>query len=106
MGLLKIGIDVGSTTVKFVVLDDNNQILYSEYRRHYSDTKKTITDLFNEVLDKFKENTFTIVTTGSGAITGSGVGAYTTGASTTGSTASFTSSVGIGAVFSKGFAPP
>ena len=68
MSSLKIGIDVGSTTVKFVVMDKNNKILFSEYRRHYSDTKKTITDLFNEILDKFKKDKFTIVTTGSGAI--------------------------------------
>ncbi|MCR4581734.1 MAG: 2-hydroxyacyl-CoA dehydratase [Bacilli bacterium] len=68
MSLLKIGVDVGSTTVKLVVMDKKDKILYSEYRRHYSDTKKTITDLFNEVLDKFDGNSFSLVTTGSGAI--------------------------------------
>ena len=66
---LKIGVDVGSTTVKMVVMDKAKKIVYSEYRRHYSDTKKTITDLFNEVLTKFKNNKFSLVFTGSGAIT-------------------------------------
>jgi activator of 2-hydroxyglutaryl-CoA dehydratase len=47
--ILNIGIDVGSTTVKMVVMNNKNEILYSEYRRHFSDTKKTIKDLFNEV---------------------------------------------------------
>ena len=65
---LKIGVDVGSTTVKMVVMDKAKKIVYSEYRRHYSDTKKTITDLFNEVLTKFKNNKFSLVFTGSGAI--------------------------------------
>lgn len=66
--VLNIGIDVGSTTVKFVVMDKKNEILYSEYRRHYSDTKKTIKELFNEVLTKFSGYEYTLVTTGSGAI--------------------------------------
>ena len=66
--VLNIGIDVGSTTVKMVVMNNKKEILYSEYRRHFSDTKKTIKDLFNEVLEKFPNKKFTIVTTGSGAI--------------------------------------
>ncbi len=66
--VLHIGIDVGSTTVKMVVMDKDYQVLYSEYRRHFSDTKKTITDLFDEVLTKFNDNKFTITMTGSGAI--------------------------------------
>ncbi|MBQ6538989.1 MAG: 2-hydroxyglutaryl-CoA dehydratase, partial [Bacilli bacterium] len=66
--ILRIGIDVGSTTVKLVVMDKNNNVLYSDYRRHFSDTKKTINDLFEEVFDKFKRRKFTVVMTGSGAI--------------------------------------
>ena len=68
MSNLKIGVDVGSTTVKMVIMDNKNNILFSEYRRHYSDTKKTITELFNEVLDKYDGNKFSLVATGSGAI--------------------------------------
>ena len=59
--IVNIGIDVGSTTVKMVVMDRNENILYSDYRRHFSDTKKTIKDLFNEVLDKFKGYSFKIL---------------------------------------------
>ena len=66
--VLNIGVDVGSTTVKVVVLDKKLNILYSEYRRHFSDTKATIKALFNEVLDKFPNYNFTINMTGSGAI--------------------------------------
>ena len=45
-----MGIDVGSTTVKIVVLDDDKNIKYSEYRRHYSDIKTTVLSLFDEVI--------------------------------------------------------
>ena len=31
---MKLGIDVGSTTVKLVVLNDEDQIIYSRYERH------------------------------------------------------------------------
>lgn len=67
MKVLNIGIDVGSTTVKIVVMD-NTEILYSDYQRHFSDTKKTITNLINDVISKYKNNKFTITMTGSGAI--------------------------------------
>ena len=64
----RIGVDVGSTTVKIIVLDKKDTILYKDYRRHYSDTKKTIIDLLNEVLEKFPKGKFQISMTGSGAI--------------------------------------
>ena len=33
---MRIGLDVGSTTLKCVVLDNNDQIVYKDYRRHFS----------------------------------------------------------------------
>ena len=33
------GIDVGSTTVKLVVMDADHQMLFSRYERHYADVK-------------------------------------------------------------------
>ena len=42
---MRVGLDVGSTTVKCVVLDDNNKILYSTYERHYSQIKQKIADV-------------------------------------------------------------
>ncbi|MEG0618817.1 MAG: acyl-CoA dehydratase activase-related protein, partial [Bacilli bacterium] len=67
--LLKIGIDIGSTTVKVVVSNNNMDILYSDYKRHYSNTKKTTIDLLKEITNVFPKEEFYIVTTGSGAIT-------------------------------------
>lgn len=66
--ILRIGIDVGSTTVKMIVLDKKDNVLYKEYRRHFSDTKKTIKDLFLEVIEKFPKDKFSVTMTGSGAI--------------------------------------
>ena len=38
-GKYKVGIDVGSTTIKVLVIDENNNIKYSTYKRHFSDIK-------------------------------------------------------------------
>ena len=37
--ILHVGLDVGSTTVKIVVMDENKNIVYKNYQRHFSDTK-------------------------------------------------------------------
>ena len=63
-----MGIDVGSTTVKVVVIDDCKKILYSEYRRHYSDIKSTISYLFNDVKAELGDKSFSVVITGSGGL--------------------------------------
>ena len=36
MSLLHVGLDVGSTTVKLVVLNSSFQLLYGSYKRHFS----------------------------------------------------------------------
>ena len=38
----KMGLDVGSTTIKVVVMDENDNIIYKEYRRHLSNIKLTM----------------------------------------------------------------
>lgn len=68
MEVLNIGIDIGSTTVKCVIMDNNYNIVYDSYERHNSDTKKAIINLLNDINTKFPNNKFTIITTGSGAI--------------------------------------
>ena len=42
MGNIGIGIDVGSTTVKIVVLSESGEILYKNYVRHFSEVKATL----------------------------------------------------------------
>ncbi len=47
--MIKIGIDVGSTTLKCVVLDDENNILYTSYKRHYSRVSKLTAETLTEI---------------------------------------------------------
>ena len=66
--ILHVGLDVGSTTVKIVVLNKQEKIIYSKYQRHFSDIKSTIADLLYEAYNKFIECNITIVVTGSGGL--------------------------------------
>ncbi len=68
MNKLHIGLDVGSTTVKTVVLDDDCNSIYTAYERHYSDTKNTVCRVLEELLEKYPDSEFTIALTGSGAL--------------------------------------
>ena len=49
---LRVGIDVGSTTVKTVILAADNSIVYSRYERHRADIRKTIILVVTEALDE------------------------------------------------------
>lgn len=66
--LLHLGLDVGSTTVKLVVLDKNDHIVYSRYQRHFSDVRKTIFELVDETCQEFEGEDTTIMITGSGGM--------------------------------------
>lgn len=66
--LLYLGLDVGSTTVKLVVLDRFHRLIYSRYQRHYSDIKNTISMLLNEAYDNFGDVEIAIMITGSGGL--------------------------------------
>lgn len=41
----KLGIDIGSTTVKIAVIDQEHKILFSEYKRHFANIKETLKEL-------------------------------------------------------------
>ena len=66
--LLHVGLDVGSTTVKIAVMDNNLDTIYSSYTRHFSDTKNTICSVLEDLTSRFSNNDFTIALTGSGAM--------------------------------------
>ena len=63
-----MGIDVGSTTVKSVIINDNKDILFSEYMRHYSDIKNTVKALLEAAKDKVGEIPLKVMITGSGGL--------------------------------------
>ena len=64
----RAGIDIGSTTVKLVVLDDADEILYGEYRRHQAHTQETLSTLLEEAKKSVGECELQVCITGSGAI--------------------------------------
>lgn len=69
MNTYKLGIDIGSTTVKIAILDENNQILFSDYERHFANIQETLQQLLEKAVDKL--GTFHVhpVITGSGGLT-------------------------------------
>ncbi len=69
--ILHVGLDVGSTTVKIVVLDNNLNNIYSNYQRHFSDTKNTVCNVLEDLIKKYPDKQFTIALTGSGAMSAS-----------------------------------
>ena len=47
--LLHVGLDVGSTTVKIAVMDNNLNTIYTSYQRHNSDTKNTVCAVLDDL---------------------------------------------------------
>ena len=64
---LRLGIDVGSTTAKVVVLDTQTQaVLFSRYQRHHAEQARTVRQLLKEAAAAFSERMFRIAVCGSG----------------------------------------
>ena len=63
-----LGIDIGSTTVKIAVLDEENNILYSEYKRHFAKIKETLKELLNNAIEKLGDIEVAPDITGSGGL--------------------------------------
>ena len=66
--ILHVGLDVGSTTVKIIVMDENKNTIYKDYKRHFSDTKNTVCNVLENLLIRYPLNSFTLALTGSGAM--------------------------------------
>jgi predicted CoA-substrate-specific enzyme activase len=64
-----LGIDIGSTTVKVAVLDKNNEILFSEYERHFANIQETLAKLLTNAHDKLGDMDIAPMITGSGGLT-------------------------------------
>ena len=69
MKKFKLGIDIGSTTVKIAVLDDNNNILFSDYERHFANIQETLQSLLEKAVAELGEFEVYPVITGSGGLT-------------------------------------
>lgn len=66
--ILHVGLDVGSTTVKIVVMNEKQETIYKDYRRHFSDTKNTVCNVLEELNETYPDSQFTLALTGSGAM--------------------------------------
>ncbi len=64
----RTGIDIGSTTVKVVVLDEKNEIIFGEYRRHGANTQEALAGLLKEARETLGACELKARITGSGSI--------------------------------------
>ncbi|WP_339813462.1 acyl-CoA dehydratase activase-related protein [Paenibacillus sp. FSL R7-0189] len=71
--MLHIGLDIGSTTAKLVVIE-RDIIVYQDYVRHYSDIKKAALSLLSDVRDRFPERGARITVSGSSGLSLSKLG--------------------------------
>ena len=65
---IRMGIDIGSTTIKMVIVDEGDQIIFEAYRRHLSNIKNMIVQLFNEAYEKMGDLILRASVTGSGGL--------------------------------------
>ncbi len=67
--LYKLGIDIGSTTVKVSLLDDKGSLLFSDYERHFANIQETLMALVDKAFQKYGDLKIAPVITGSGGLT-------------------------------------
>ena len=65
---LRIGIDIGSTTVKVVVLDEQNKLLFRSYERHYSKTRERACETLKSISGQLSGQRVKLVITGSAGL--------------------------------------
>ena len=65
----KLGIDIGSTTVKIAILNETDELLFSDYERHYANIQETLATLLKRAMDKLGAISLNPVITGSGGLT-------------------------------------
>ena len=62
-----LGIDVGSTTVKTVILDEG-EFIYNKYERHFSKVRETVAEQLRAIRELYPEDKFRIAITGSAGL--------------------------------------
>ena len=64
-----LGIDIGSTTVKIAILDENQNLIFSDYERHYANIQETLAALIKKAMGQTGDLSVLPVITGSGGLT-------------------------------------
>ncbi|MGI6434645.1 MAG: acyl-CoA dehydratase activase-related protein [Syntrophomonadaceae bacterium] len=65
---LRMGLDVGSTTAKLIIIDDHNRIIYANYLRHYAETKRHTIELLKDAFNQVGNQPLTAMVTGSAGL--------------------------------------
>ncbi|WP_207710489.1 2-hydroxyacyl-CoA dehydratase [Aminipila butyrica] len=65
---MKLGIDVGSTTVKVVLMNENNNIIFKRYERHMSNIFEKVSQLMEELYAQVGNEQVHMTITGSGGL--------------------------------------
>lgn len=65
---IKLGIDIGSTTVKIAILDEHKNILFSDYERHYANIQDTLSKLIDKAINEIGDMKLAPMITGSGGL--------------------------------------
>jgi len=66
--VLRVGIDVGSTTIKMVILDETNSIVFQQYLRHFSDITATLYGMVSRAQHVLQQKLLSVMITGSAGI--------------------------------------
>ncbi len=64
----QVGIDIGSTTVKIAILDNNHRIVFSAYERHFANIQETLKNIINSAVEKLGDLEIAPMITGSGGL--------------------------------------
>ncbi len=65
---LRVGIDIGSTTVKVVVLSEQDKLLFRSYERHFSKTRERALETLNSIRDLLAGQDIKVTITGSAGL--------------------------------------
>ena len=65
----RLGIDIGSTTVKIAIIDEANTVLFADYERHYANIQETLAALLKKGYAKLGPMELYPMITGSGGLT-------------------------------------
>ncbi|MBQ5326262.1 MAG: 2-hydroxyglutaryl-CoA dehydratase, partial [Oscillospiraceae bacterium] len=65
---IRVGIDIGSTTVKVVILDKDDKVLYQSYERHFAKVREKAAEQLKKAARFLKGNPLTVAITGSAGL--------------------------------------
>ena len=65
---LRVGIDIGSTTIKMVILDEDSRIVFQQYARHFSDIAAAFQNVTAKAQEILRQKLLSVIVTGSAGI--------------------------------------